>query len=97
MSFSNDDLYNLAVSEEFRAYRRKEFEVAAETIQHLFNQRLEPEAVKGALEAVKRIIRIPSVLAKGEPERVEFFTAMVAEDMKHFEAALVREAIKVRE
>ena len=79
------DLLNQA---DYQDLRQRELEIAAEFVQGLWASKT-PDYIKGALDAVSRMIRAPEAFAK-TPETAEFVGALVAKDFARFEAAYLR-------
>jgi hypothetical protein len=91
--FNQDDLYNLACSDEFRAYRKEEIREAAKVAKELLLGG-DPLEAKGAMRAILHILKIPLLLAKGEKERIERFQRITKEDQAEFELSWMREMLK---
>jgi hypothetical protein len=73
---------DLLFSEDLEEYRKIEIEEALVFVGELYRQNIEPEYFKGAMEMLKRIIRIPLKMAKSleEKKRAELMIAQAIDD-----------------
>ena len=80
--------------DDFRAYRAAEIERGAEVLQGIWSA--DPQYVKGALDMLSKILRVPESLAKGD-KAMEFVRAVTAKDFAEFEMKYLRKHLEVEE
>lgn len=80
--------------DDFRAYRGAEIERGAEVLQGIWSA--DPQYVKGALDMLSKILRVPESLARGK-ESIDFTRAVIAKDFAEFEMKYLRKHLEIEE
>jgi hypothetical protein len=82
------DLTALLNQDEFKEYRKAEIGQGIEILQSMWSNP-DPQYIRGALDMLSRIIRVPEGLAK-TPTQKEFAELTTARDFAIFEASYLR-------
>jgi len=86
----------LLFDEDFRDYREREIEIALEFIAMVWSLRVTPEYVRGATDAVTKILNIPLGMAKTK-EQEEAARKLVADSITKIEKKILLRRLGVTE
>ncbi len=83
----------LVQTEEWKEYRRREIETGADFVKQIWTHG-DAQYVKGALDMLSKIIRLPDTFSDALETR-EFMGTLVARDFAEFEVKFLRKILEV--
>jgi hypothetical protein len=80
-------------TDEFKEYRRREIEKGAEFVKQVWTV-VDTQYIRGALDMLSKIIRIPESFASGQDTK-DFMGTLIARDFAEFETKFLRKHLEV--
>ena len=82
----------LLFSEDWQEYRQKEIEIGAAFVHEIWNVNADPQYIRGAVEMLRRIVRIPEHVAKTDEAKAAA-AALIQTAMHKVDMALLRKML----